>query len=160
MSTKPDTNPNPNPDHDAHAAGLYQAIALRFYRRYADARRHAEFRGEDLPDAEPLPTEREVGERYERVVDEWIWEPPATLDAVCALVEFANVVAADRVVAVALREQDPDETDAFHQTIALGAAAAWLDRAARDEWLDRRVAAYGPGGMSAKEKERDRGDAA
>ena len=52
MCTKPkDDAPAPrHPDHDPHAAGLYQAIALRFYARYMDARRLAEFRGEDLPD--------------------------------------------------------------------------------------------------------------
>ena len=152
MPTNTERKPDPNPDHDAQAAGLYQAIALRFYSRYVVARGHAEFRGEDLPDAEPLITEREAGERYERAVAEWTSEPPATIDAAMALVEFANVIAADKVVAEALREQGPvsDEKDALHQTIALGAAASWLTEVATHEWLDRRGAAYGPSGMPGK----------
>src|ERR1700722_13652375 len=40
--------PRPHPDHDQHAAGIYQAIALRFYCRHIDARIQANFRGEDL----------------------------------------------------------------------------------------------------------------
>ena len=127
MCDKP-TDDRADPDHDKQAAGLYRAIALRFYSRYVVARRHVEFLGQDLPDAEPLMTELEASERYKRAVDDWVSEPPATIDAVCALVEFANVIAADRVVAEALREPGPvsDEKDALHQTIALGAAAEWL----------------------------------
>jgi len=142
-----------DPDHDKQAAGLYRAIASRFYSGYVVARHHAEFLGEDLPDAEPLMTEAEAGMRYQRAVDEWVSEPPATIDAVCALVEFANVIAADKIVAEALREQGPvsDEKDALHQTLALGAAAEWLTGLASNEWLDRRRAAYGPSGMSRKE---------
>src|SRR5947209_14932665 len=104
MCTKPkDDAPAPrNPDHDPHAAGIYQAIALRFYARYADARERAKFRGEDLPGAEPLLTGREVGERYESTVDEWVWQTPDSADAVLALVDFAAAIAADRLVGEAL----------------------------------------------------------
>jgi len=139
----------PNPDHDKQAAGLYRAIASRFYCRYVDARHYAEFLGEDLPDAEPLMTEGEAGMRYERAVDDWLGEPPATIEAVCALVEFANVIAADKVMAEALREPGPvsDEEDALHQTLALCAAAEWLTKRGQVDWLDRRRAAYGPSGM-------------
>src|SRR3954451_11645417 len=94
------TQPNetPNPDHDRHAAGVYQCIALRFYNRYADARRSAEFRGSDIEGAEPLITELEAGERYEEAVAEWVSERPQTADAVLALTEFVGVIAADKLV--------------------------------------------------------------
>lgn len=154
MCTKPtdDAPATPNPDHDQHAAGLYQAIALRFYARYVDARHLAEFRGEDLPGAEPLLTQAEASERYKLAVDEWVYESPSTIDAVLALIEFAGVVAADKLVGEVLRESGPvsDEKDALHQTIALSAAAEWINNLATHEWLDRRRAAYGPSGMPRK----------
>lgn len=49
--TKPYRSENP------HGAGLYRAMALRFYSRYVDMRGHAAFAGGDLPDHSPLPTE-------------------------------------------------------------------------------------------------------
>src|SRR4051812_18868737 len=115
------TTPAENPDHNAHAAGVYQCIALRFYNRYADARRSAEFRGEDLAGAEPLVTELEAGERYERAVEEWIGERPSTTEAVLALTEFVGVIAADKLVGEAVRDGGPisQEKDALHQIIAI-----------------------------------------
>jgi hypothetical protein len=154
MSTKPrdDAPAPPNPDHDRHAAGLYQAIALRFYCRYVDARHLAEFRGEDLQGAEPLLTQAEASNRYQSAVDEWVPESPSTTDAVLALIEFAGVIAADKFAGEAMRESGPvsEEKDALHQTIALNAAAEWINNLAQHDWLARRVAAYGPTGMSSK----------
>jgi hypothetical protein len=94
------TAPAEKPDHDRHAASVYQCIALRFYNRYVDARRHAEFRGCDIEGAEPLVTEREAGERYQEAVAEWV-----SADAVLALTEFVGVVTADKLVGEALRER-------------------------------------------------------
>ena len=78
------TQPNDNPDHDRHAAGVYQAIALRFYARYVDARQSAEFRGNDIEGAEPLVTQLEASERYQEAVAEWVSQRPDTMDAVLA----------------------------------------------------------------------------
>ena len=51
--------------HDRHAAGIYRAIALRFYCRYVDMRDSAEFRGADLTASHGrLPTSREVTDQY------------------------------------------------------------------------------------------------
>ena len=146
---------NPNPDHDRHAAGIYQAIALRFYARYVDARAAAEFRGSDIEGAEPLITQLEASERYQEAVAEWISQRPETADAVLALTEFVGVVAADKLMGEALREGGPvsDEKDALYQVIAIGAIGEWLNCQARQEWLDRRTAAYGPTGLSSKERE-------
>ena len=48
------------PNHtDPHAAGIYRAIALRFYGRYIEARHSAEYRGGDLADDATLPSEGE-----------------------------------------------------------------------------------------------------
>src|SRR4051812_39548551 len=112
------TQPTDNPDHDRYAAGIYQAIALRFYSRYVDARSHAEFRGEDLPGAEPLVTSMKAGERYERAVEEWIHERPDTVTAMLALTELVGVIAADKLIGEALREGAPvhEEKDALHVT--------------------------------------------
>jgi hypothetical protein len=153
MCTKPrdDAPAPPNPDHDQHAAGLYQTIALRFYARYIDARHLAAFRGEDLPGAEPILSRLEASERYQEAVAEWVFEPPASTDAVLALVEFAGVVAADKLVGEAVRESGPcDEKDALHQVIALNAVGEWLQQVSTHEWLDRRREAYGPTGMPRK----------
>jgi hypothetical protein len=159
MSTKPrDDTPAPrDPDHDHQAAGLYRAIALRFLCRYVDARHQAKFYGEDVDveGTEPLPTQREASERYQSAVDEWLGEDPSTSDAVLALVEFAAVIAADKFAGEALNESGPvsDEKDALHQTVALNAVGEWLNtHVVGKDWLARRIAAYGPTGMSAKER--------
>jgi hypothetical protein len=145
--------PDPNPDHDRQAAGMYQAIALRFHFRYVDARLQANFRGEDLEGAEPLPTPREAGDRYERVVDEWLSEEPSTPAAVLSLVEFAAVIAADKFAGEAMCDPGPvsDEKDAFHQTVALSAVGDWLNaNVVAGDWLSRRIAAYGPTAVPQK----------
>ena len=151
-----DTKHKPNPDHDRQAAGLYQAIALRFYCRYVDARHQAKFCGEDVQGAEPLLTQAEASRRYRCAVDEWLGEDPSTPDAILAFVEFAAVIAADKFVGEAVRDSGPvsDETDALHQNRALSAVGEWFNQhVLMRDWLDRRVAAYGPSGMPGKSAE-------
>jgi hypothetical protein len=145
-------NPGRDPDHDRHSASIYRAIALRFYARYVDARTAAEFRGEDIEGHAPLPTQLDASEQYKRAVSEWLWETPQTEDVILALVEFAGVIAADKLISEVFRENGPvgEETDAFHQAIALAAVGARLNERSMVEWLDRRRAAYGPGGMAPK----------
>ena len=147
----PATQPDKNPDHDQQAAGLHQAMALRFYTRFVDARRKAVFRGADLADYGTLPTQRDVTKAYRRLAEAWVKETPSTLDAVIALVQFAGVIAADKLLTETIGDSGPvsDETDALHQTIALAAASTFLNERAMSEWLDRRRAAYGPTAMPA-----------
>jgi len=142
-----------NPDHDPHSAGMYRAMALRFFCRYVDMRRAAEFRGGDLEEHAPLCSELEAGRQYQAAVNAWLWESPDTADAIHSLVEFAGAIAADRLVGEVLHTGGPvaDEIDAFHQVIALTAAAGWLNERGLKEWLGRRRAAYGPSAMSPKE---------
>jgi hypothetical protein len=151
-TTTTNTAPQRDPDHDMHAAEIYRAIALRFHARYMDARISAAHRGGDLPDAEPLLTQAKTSERYQDVASGCVIESADSAGAALALVEFAAVIAADRLTTEVLRAAGcpspvGEEMDAFHQVMALANAAAWLNHPATAEWLDRRRAAYGPGGM-------------
>ena len=69
------------------------------------------------------------------------------------MTEFVGVIAADKLVGNALREVGPvsEEKDALHQIIAIEAIGEWLSGPAQREWLDRRVAAYGPSDMAPRE---------
>jgi hypothetical protein len=138
---------------DDHVAGLYRAMALRFYSRYVDMRHSAEHRGGDLADYGRLPTQNEADERYKAAVEEWLWENPASAAAATALVEFAGVLAVDRLTGEVTREPVNDERDAYHQALALASVARWLDdhvarecvtreRAARDAELFALIAEY------------------
>ena len=65
--------------HDRHAAGIYRAIALRFYCRYVGMRHSAEHVGADVTATHGrLPSEAEVTDQYTAAVEEWLWERPAT----------------------------------------------------------------------------------
>jgi len=141
--------PTRDPDHDMHAAEIYRAIALRFHARYMGARACAAHRGGDLPDAEPLLTQAKTSERYQHAAWGCVIESANSAGAALALVEFAAVIAADRLAGEALREHGPacEEMDAFHQVVALANAGAWLNTLALGEWFEKRKASYGPGGM-------------
>jgi hypothetical protein len=101
--------------HDDQAAGIYRAIALRFHMRYVQARNSAEFRGGDLSDHGRLSTLLEADERYNAVVENMIVEAPDSANATLALVEFAGILAADRLIGEVTREPVDDEQDAYHQ---------------------------------------------
>ena len=142
--------------HDRHAAGIYRAIALRFYCRYVDMRDSAEHYGADLTASHGrLPTSREVTDQYTDAIEEWLWERPASATAALALVEFAGVITADRFLGEVLRDQViAEERDAFYQTVALSNAAEWINRLALNE-----LAARSLGGLAVVPPN-DNGDAA
>jgi hypothetical protein len=124
--------------HDRHTAGVYRAIALRFYCRYVDMRDSAEHVGGDITDHGKLPTPRDAADQYIVAVDEWLWEAPESATAALALVEFAGVITADRFLGEVLRDQVMvEERDAFHQTVALSTVAEWLNRLALRELVER-----------------------
>jgi hypothetical protein len=130
--------------HDRHAAGIYRAIALRFYCRYVDMRDSAEHYGGDLSDHGLLPTARDAADQYTASVERWLWEAPASATAALALVEFAGVVTADRFLGEVLRDQImAEERDAFYQTVALSTAAQWLNGLAMNELVERSRAGKG-----------------
>ena len=123
---------------DRHTAGIYRAIALRFYCRYVGMRHSAEHCGADLSAHGGLPTERDAGDQYTAAIEEWLWEVPASATAALALVEFAGVVTADRFLGEVLHDQVlAEERDAFYQTVALSTAAGWLNRLAMNELVER-----------------------
>ena len=122
---------------DPHVAGIYRAIAIRFYSRYVDMRHCAAHRGGDIADHGPLPTPLEADDRYEAAVKHAIHETPDSADAALALVEFAAVLAADRLMGEALGEPVNDERDAYDQSVALAAAGSWLNKLALNEFTQR-----------------------
>ena len=131
--------------HDRHAAGIYRAIALRFYCRYVEARQSAEFRGGDLPDHGRRPTQPEADERYNAAVEDCIVEAPDSADAALALVHFAGILAADRLIGEVMQQPVNDERDAYHQALALANAAGWLNRRALNELAEQQRAKLGEG---------------
>ena len=130
---------------DPQIAGIYRAIALRFHCRYVKARHSAEFHGGDLPDHGRLPSELEADERYKAAVEEWLLEVPDSADAALALVHFAGVLAADRLIGEVTHEPVNDERDAYHQSRALAEVARWLNMRVIDDMVEReRAARRGP----------------
>src|SRR3979411_472903 len=111
---------------DEHVAGVYRALSLRFHIRYIDLLMDADnFAGKAI-DHGLLPTRR-----YRRAVDEWVRRPAESAHAALALVEFAGVLAADRLTSDVLRDTLPSaEIDAHDQAVALAAVAEWLNRRA------------------------------
>jgi hypothetical protein len=124
--------------HDRHTAGIYRAIALRFYCRYVDMRQSAENTGGDIAGHGKLPTARDAADQYLAAVDEWLWESPESANAALALVEFAGVVTGDRFLGEVLRDQVMvEERDAFHQTVALSTVAGWINKLALAEFVEQ-----------------------
>jgi hypothetical protein len=136
--------------NDPLAAGIYKAIAFRFYCRYVDMRESAEHCGADLSaHGDPCSTPRAATDQYLAAIEEWLWERPDTAEAALALVEFAGVVTADRFLGEVLRDQVmAEERDAFYQTIALATAAEWINRLALQELVEREQAKLKGGGAA------------
>ena len=126
--------------NDMHVAEIYRAIALRFYSRYVEARQSAEHRGGDLPDHGKLPSEREADDRYQAVADGCVIEAADSADAALALVHFAGILAADRLIGEVMQQPVNDERDAYHQARALANAAGWINKIALAEFIERTAA--------------------
>ena len=133
------TKPDRDLDHDSHAAGLYRAMALRFYSRYVDMRTAADLYGNDLTNHGPLMTPAEADRQYEATVGECLIEAPGSAKAALALVEFAGILAADRLIGEVLMEPVNDERDAYHQAHALANVAGWINHLAIAEFTGKVV---------------------
>ena len=119
------------------AAGIYRAIALRFYSRYVEARENAERHGGNLSGYGSQHDAREADERYKTAIDEAIGEIPESIDAALALAHFAGILAADRFVGEITQEPVNDERDAYHQSRALADLARWINQLAIDELVEQ-----------------------
>jgi hypothetical protein len=120
-------------EDDPHVAEIYRAIALRFHLRYIDARHLAEYHGGDLPDHGRLQSAGEADDRYAAAAEGCVIESAGSAAAALALVHFAGVLAADRLMGEVTQEPVNPERDAYHQSRALANVAAWLnDRAIED----------------------------
>ena len=124
-------------DHNPQAAGIYRAIALRFYSRYVEARENAERHGGDLSGYGSQHDAREADERYKAAIDEAIGEIPESIDAALALAHFAGILAADRFVGEITQEPVNDERDAYHQSRALADLSRWINQLAIDELVEQ-----------------------
>jgi hypothetical protein len=120
-----------------HAAGIYRAIALRFYLRYVESRHSAEFRGGDLPNHGPLPSEYDADQLYEATVTEWLGEAPDSADAALALVHFAAVLAVDNLIGEVIQQPSSGERESYHAARALADAAGWINKLARSEFAEQ-----------------------
>ena len=82
-------------------------------------------------------------------VEEWVWEIPDTATAALALVEFAGVITADRSLGEVLRDQMLlEERDAFYQTVAIANVAAWINKLAMHDLIEREQAKLGKEGAA------------
>ena len=124
-------------DQNPQAAGIYRAIALRFYSRYVEARENAERHGGELFGYGPQHGAREADERYKAAIDEAIGEVPESIDAALALAHFAGILAADRFVGTITNEPINDERDAYHQSRALADVARWINNRLYDELAEQ-----------------------
>ena len=122
--------------HNEHVAGLYRAIALRFYSRFAEMRDAAELYGGTIPGFEQR-SPREDHDIYKAAVEEWIHEPPASAHAGCALAHFVGVLAADRLTGEVLLDPVDDERDAYFQSVALTGIVQWLNNKSIGEVIDQ-----------------------
>jgi hypothetical protein len=133
--------------HNDHAAAIHRLIALRFYMRYVKSRHSAEFLGEDLAGRHGrLPSEREADEEYEAAaLDGVLTEHVTSAGAAAALVQFAGVLAVDRLMGDVTGEPVIEDRDAFHQAVALANAAMWLNQKDTEEYAQRERTAGKPG---------------
>ena len=122
---------------EQQCAGIYRAIALRFYSRYAEARDHAEGHGGDLSGYGSRPTQRDADERYAAAVEDMIGETPDSTDVALPLVEFAGILAADRFVGEITNDPINEQRDAYHQSRALADLARWINQLAIDELVEQ-----------------------
>src|SRR5436190_4263833 len=87
-------------DHNPQAAGIYRAIALRFYSRYVEARENAERHGGDLSGYGSQHDAREADERYKAAIDEAIGQRDAYHQSrsLADLARWINQLAIDELV--------------------------------------------------------------
>ena len=77
-------------------------------------------------------------------------EAAYSADAALALVHFAGVIAADKLIGEVLQEPVNDERDAYHQVRALANVAGWVNKIAMDEFVEQLRAKRGGGDLRTR----------
>jgi hypothetical protein len=144
--TTHDVSPKPSLS-DRQAAGLYEAMSLRYYRRYLEFLHSAEVHGAPVPKVSPDDMAT-AADRYDEIVQEWVSEPPSGPSAVAALLDFPTLISVEIIAdATMIDVAINTEVDAVHQAAALHGAARWInDHVALPEYTKKmraRLAAKG-----------------
>jgi len=109
------------------AAGLYEAMSLRYYRRYLEFLHASEaIAGSPAATGRPDDLASAIG-RYEELVKEWVREPPCGALAVSALLDFATLIAVEALAAETMLDLAIGAEDRLHQALALHEAARWVN---------------------------------
>ena len=77
-------------------------------------------------------------------------EAADSADAALALVHFAGVLAADRLIGEVTLEPVNDEWDAYHQARALANVAGWINKLAINEFVEQQLAKRGGGDLRTR----------
>lgn len=128
---------------DRIAAGINHAIAYRCLYTFQAARERAENDGADLSALPDMPSMRDIGDRYERLIEEWIPETPDTAAAVRAFVDFATLTLVDHNIGAVFDVGTimGEERDREHAIRALLAITGWLVGHENAEFVAKRQAA-------------------
>lgn len=129
---------------DRFAAAMYRAAALRFYSRYAAARGHAKWHGEDLKGHHlETPEPYDIGEEYRKVFSDWLGEDAQTAAGVLAATELLGVIAMDQLLYDVTNEGSivSDAEGAYEQAKLVRAMCNWLIERTYDEGGIKRGAA-------------------
>ena len=109
------------------AAGLYEAMSLRYYRRYLEFLDTSEaIAGETLARGRPDDLASATG-RYRELMKSWVEEPPSGAQAVSALLDFATLIAVEALAAETMLDLAIGAEDVLDQALALNTAARWIN---------------------------------
>jgi hypothetical protein len=73
------------------AAAFHHARAVRQLNKFSLYRSSAEFRGGDLSEHADVPTPGDLGDRYKRLMDQWVYETPDTAAGALAMAETGRL---------------------------------------------------------------------
>jgi hypothetical protein len=136
--------------HDPRLVELYKLIAMRFWMRFVDARANVEHYGGGILREEDLgANEHHADLKYEAAADSALIEQAGSAAETLALIEFAGVLAADRLIGEVLNEPVNDFRDAYQQSRALANAALFVNDLANQELVEQERAKLA-GGAACK----------
>ncbi|HZT25752.1 MAG TPA: hypothetical protein VFA57_08640 [Pseudolabrys sp.] len=132
------TAPGLEIESDETIAGLYRAIALRHFMRYAEARDSAARHGGDFADHPPAPSIVGLIDQYTALVEEHTVSDIETARSAIPAIELAAVIALDKLLTnIADFVMVAPEADAAMQARLLGKVAAWVNHMSMRELADQ-----------------------